>query len=76
MTELGPAADAVATMEKGKFSTAPVRTRYGFHVIQLDDVREVQFPPVAQVRPQLRQRLMRQKVEDLVKELRGKAKVE
>jgi hypothetical protein len=31
---------------------------------------------VSQVRPQLQQRLMRQKVEDIVKELRAKAKVE
>jgi peptidyl-prolyl cis-trans isomerase C len=71
-----PFADAMVALEKGKFSAAPVRTRFGFHVIQLDDVRDVQFPPLAQVQPQLRQRLMRQKVEDLVQELRAKAKVE
>jgi peptidyl-prolyl cis-trans isomerase C len=71
-----PFGDAMLALEKGKFSTVPVRTRFGFHVIQLDDVRDVQFPPVSQVRPQLQQRLMRQKVEDIVKELRAKAKVE
>jgi peptidyl-prolyl cis-trans isomerase C len=71
-----PFGDALVALEKGNFSTAPVRTRYGFHVIQLDDVRDVQFPPMTQVKPQLQQRLMRQKVEDLVRELRAKAKVE
>jgi peptidyl-prolyl cis-trans isomerase C len=71
-----PFGDALVALDKGKFSPAPVRTRYGFHVIQLDDVRDVQFPPLAQVRPQLQQRLMRQKVEDLVQDLRAKAKVE
>jgi len=71
-----PFGDALVALEKGKFTSAPVRTRYGFHVIQLDDVRDVQFPSVAQVRPQLQQRLMRQKVEDLVRDLRAKAKVE
>jgi hypothetical protein len=39
-------------------------------------VRDLNFPPIAQVRPQIQQRLMRQKVEDLVKELRAKAKIE
>jgi peptidyl-prolyl cis-trans isomerase C len=71
-----PFGDALLGLEKGKFTTAPVRTRYGYHVIFLEDVRPVQFPTVAQVRPQLRQRLIRQRVEDHVRELRGKAKVE
>jgi peptidyl-prolyl cis-trans isomerase C len=71
-----PFADAMVALEKGKFSAAPVRTRFGYHVIQLDDVRDVQFPSLAQVKPQLQQRLMRQKVEDLVKDLRAKAKIE
>jgi peptidyl-prolyl cis-trans isomerase C len=71
-----PFADAMVALEKGKFSAAPVRTRFGYHVIQLDDVRAVNFPPVAQVKPQIQQRLVRQKVEALVRELRAKAKVE
>lgn len=71
-----PFADAMMGLEKGKFTGAPVRTRFGYHVIQLDDVRAVDFPPLAQVHPQIQQRLVRQKVEDLVRELRAQAKVE
>ena len=71
-----PFADAMAALEKGKFTGSPVRTRFGYHVIQLDDVRAVDFPPLAQVRPQIQQRLVRQKVEELVRELRAQAKVE
>lgn len=71
-----PFADAMVALEKGKFTGAPVRTRFGYHVIQLDDVRAVDFPPLAQVRPQIQQRLVRQKVEALVRELRAQAKVE
>jgi peptidyl-prolyl cis-trans isomerase C len=71
-----PFADAMVALEKGKFSAAPVRTRFGYHVIRLDDVRAVNFPPLAQVKPQIQQRLVRQKVEALVRELRAKAKVE
>lgn len=71
-----PFADAMVALEKGKFTGTPVRTRFGYHVIQLDDVRAVDFPPLAQVRPQIQQRLARQKVEELVRELRAQAKVE
>jgi peptidyl-prolyl cis-trans isomerase C len=71
-----PFADAMVALEKGKFSAAPVRTRFGFHVIQLDEVRTIDFPPLAQARPQIQQRLVRQKVEALVRELRAQAKVE
>ena len=71
-----PFADAMVALAKGKVSAAPVRTRFGYHVIQLDDMRAVNFPPLAEVRPQIQQRLLRQKVEALVRELRAKAKVE
>lgn len=71
-----PFADAMVALDKGKFSAAPVRTRFGFHVIRLDDVRDVNFPPIAQVRPQIQQRLMRQRIEDLIQDLRGKARIE
>ena len=38
-------ADELVKLEKGKYTEAPVRTRFGFHIIQLDDVRPVKFPP-------------------------------
>jgi len=69
-------ADAMVKLEKGKMTEAPVRSRFGFHVIQLDDVRAVNFPPLAQVKPQIRQRLIGQRVETLIRELRAKAKIE
>ena len=68
--------DALAKLEKGKITETPVRTRYGFHVIQLDDVRPVKFPALAEVKPQVEQRLKQQKMQDLVRDLRAKAKVE
>jgi peptidyl-prolyl cis-trans isomerase C len=69
-------ADATVKLEKGKMSEAPVRSRFGFHIIQLDDVRAVNFPPLAQVRQQIEQRLVGQKVDSLIRELRAKAKIE
>jgi peptidyl-prolyl cis-trans isomerase C len=69
-------ASAMVKLEKGTTTSAPVRTRFGFHIIRLDDVRPVNFPPLAQVRPQIEQRLLQQKVENLVREMRAKAKIE
>ena len=68
--------DAMVKLEKGKMTEAPVRSRFGFHIIQLDDVRPVSFPPLAQVKPQIQQRLVEQKVQNLVRDLRAKAKIE
>ncbi len=69
-------ADAMVKLEKGKMSEAPVRSRFGFHIIQLDDVRAVNFPKLDQVRQQLQQRIVSQRVEAMIKELRGKSKIE
>ena len=69
-------ADALVKLEKGKLTETPVRSRFGFHIIMLDDVRPVNFPPLAQVSQQIQQRLVAQKVDILIRELRGKAKIE
>jgi peptidyl-prolyl cis-trans isomerase C len=69
-------ADAMVGLQKGKMTDAPVRTRFGYHIIQLDDVRPVKIPPLAEVKPQIQQRLVQLKVDKMVADLRAKAKVE
>jgi peptidyl-prolyl cis-trans isomerase C len=68
--------DAMIKLEKGKYTEAPVKTRFGFHVIQLDDVRETKFPALTEVKPRIQQQLVQNKVDELVRGLRAKAKVE
>ncbi len=68
--------DAMVKLEKGKYTETPVRTRYGYHIIQLDDVRPVKFPALAEVKPRIQQQLVQKRVEELVRGLRAKAKVE
>jgi peptidyl-prolyl cis-trans isomerase C len=69
-------ADAMVKLDKGKMTDAPVRSRFGFHVIQLDDVRAVSFPKIDQVKPQIQQGIVGQRVDAYLKELRAKAKIE
>jgi peptidyl-prolyl cis-trans isomerase C len=68
--------DAMVKLEKGKYTDTPVQTRFGFHIIQLDDVRPVKFPALNEVRQRISQQLTQQKIDDLVKSLRAKAKVQ
>jgi peptidyl-prolyl cis-trans isomerase C len=68
--------DALVKLEKGKYTETPVRTRFGFHVIQLEDVRPAKFATLAEVKPRIQQALAQSKIEELVKGLRAKAKIE
>lgn len=72
-----PAFSAVMTkLEKGKFTETPVKSDFGWHVIQLEDVRELKLPPIEEAKPQLGQQLQQRMVQQHVTDLTGKAKVE
>jgi peptidyl-prolyl cis-trans isomerase C len=68
--------EAMVKLEKGKYTETPVRTRFGYHVIQLDDVRTAKFATLAEVKPRIQQMLVQNKIEELIKGLRAKAKIE
>jgi peptidyl-prolyl cis-trans isomerase C len=67
-----PFSDAMIALQKGKFTTTPVQSQFGWHVIQVDDIREAKVPPYEEVKPQLAQRMQGQVVEQYLKELRAK----
>ncbi|MGD9869935.1 MAG: peptidylprolyl isomerase [Thauera sp.] len=71
-----PFSEAMVKLKKGSYTRTPVKSDFGYHVIQLDDVRDVKAPAFDEVKPQLEQRLQQQKVERHVLELREKAKVQ
>ena len=75
-TYVKPFADALSKLEKGKFTTQPVQTQFGWHVILLEDVRAIQFPGYDQVKPQIQSVLQEQEVQKVFAELRAKAKIE
>ena len=74
-TFVKPFADALTKLKKGEYTKTPVKTDFGYHVIQLDDTRPMTPPTYEQVKPQLQQRAQQQQVEQLVKKLRDGAKV-
>lgn len=70
-----PFSAAVSSMQPGEHSKEPVQTQFGWHVILLEDTRDVAPPAFEQVAPQLQRVLMSQRVQDYINELRGKANI-
>jgi peptidyl-prolyl cis-trans isomerase C len=70
-----PFADAVVKLQKGLYTTVPVQTQYGWHVIRVDDIRSAVPPTYDMMKDALRNNLQKQQLEKLVGDLRAKAKI-
>ena len=70
-----PFADTVSSLKKGQLADKPVQTQFGWHIIEVEDTRPVEFPPLDQVRPQLEEMLRQQTLTAYQKELREKATI-
>jgi peptidyl-prolyl cis-trans isomerase C len=67
-----PFGDAMKSTPKGKFTAQPVQTQFGWHVIEVDDVRDAKVPGYDEVKPQLQQRMQAQWLDKYFKDLRAK----
>lgn len=67
---------AMVKLAKGQMTDAPVKSQFGWHILKLEDVRDAQFPPLAEVKPQITQRLQQQKLASFRDELQKKAKTD
>lgn len=70
-----PFSDAMVGLQKGKFTPTAVQTQFGWHVIQLDDVRDTKAPSFDEVKPNLMQRAQGLLVEKHLADLRTKAAI-
>jgi peptidyl-prolyl cis-trans isomerase C len=69
--------EAMVKLEKGQYTQTPVKSQFGFHIIQLDDVRSSQgVPPFAEVKDQLLQRVNQVKMTKYRDEIRKKTKTD
>lgn len=71
-----PFSDALTSLTKGKHTEAPVKSEFGYHVIQLDDTRPLNTPPFEEIQPRLVQQAQSEQINKMVEALRAKAKVE
>lgn len=71
-----PFSEAMTKLEKGQITQTPVKSDFGWHVIRLEETRELKGPSFDEVKPQLTRRMQQQLVEQHILDLRSKAKVE
>ncbi|MCW9031940.1 MAG: peptidylprolyl isomerase [Gammaproteobacteria bacterium] len=68
--------EATAKLMKGTHSQEPVKTRFGFHIIKLEDSRIRELPKFEEVKEQIRPVIQNQRLQEYVMQLRSKAKIE
>ena len=69
-------ADALDKLNKGQISPTPVRSRFGWHVIRLDDTRDLAFPPYDELKNRIASQIQQARLRRFVAELRATAKIE
>ena len=62
-------ADAVSLMTVGAYSTEPVKTEYGYHVLMLEDTRSQEAPTLESMRQELTNAVQGKKLQDHVRTL-------
>jgi peptidyl-prolyl cis-trans isomerase C len=68
-------------LQKGQMTDKPVKSQFGYHIIQVDDVRESKAPTISEIKPQLiemmnqDQNWQRGKFNEMIAKLKAKAKV-
>jgi peptidyl-prolyl cis-trans isomerase C len=71
-----PFADAVKALKKGETTPEPVQTQYGWHIIKLEETREVTPPPFEQVKAQVTKNLIQKKLVAYVEDMKKTAKID
>ena len=67
---------AATQLQKGQMTDTPVHTQFGWHIIRVDDVRDVTPPPLEQVRAQIVQQIQQEKLQAFEEGLRKNAKIQ
>ncbi|WP_269901510.1 peptidylprolyl isomerase [Paenalcaligenes faecalis] len=68
-------AAAVEKQKKGELSAAPVESQFGWHIIQVDDSRNIEFPKFEEVKPQIEEMLRQKQLTEYQESLMKNAKV-
>jgi len=71
-----PFSDAMMKLAAGKFTETPVKSDFGWHVIQLDETRDLKLPSFDEAKGQIAQQLQQRVVQQHIDDLRAKAKVD
>ncbi|WP_129649290.1 peptidylprolyl isomerase [Peristeroidobacter agariperforans] len=75
-TMVKPFSDAVAALQPGQMTDAPVQSQFGWHVIKLEESRVTSPPPFEEVKDRVKVLVQRKKLQTYLDDLRKNAKVE
>ena len=73
---------AMVQLKKGQITDKPVKTQFGWHIIKMDDMRDVKTPPMEEIKDQLKQMIasdqnwQKAKFAELMQKLRAKARIQ
>jgi peptidyl-prolyl cis-trans isomerase C len=67
---------ALESLKKGEFTKTPVKTQFGYHIIELEDTRPQMLPPFAEVKGEVQKQLQQKRIQEAVTALRQAAKVQ
>ncbi len=67
---------AMVALKKGELTDPPIKSQFGWHIIQLDDTRQAQFPEFDAVKVQIQQRQAQAKLQKYQEDLRKAAKTD
>jgi len=68
--------DSAFKIKKGEWSKEPLKTKFGYHVIFVNDKRTREVPTFDQIKEGIRNKMVQETVADVLKKLRDKAKIE
>ena len=68
-----PFSDAVAALEDGKYTSAPVQSEFGWHVILREESRPNEPPPFESIREDVKQNIAQKKFQAYLQQLRDDA---
>jgi len=71
-----PFAEAVNKMKPGELTLKPVKTRFGYHVILVEEKNEKNYMPLNEVKLQIIEYLKRAKLQKEIQKLKDSSKVD
>lgn len=69
-------ADAMVAMKKGQISDKPVKTQFGWHILRLEETRQMDFPEYERLKPRIHQQLQQGQIRQWLKEMVSTARIE
>jgi len=68
-------ATAISSLKKSEYTSEPVKTRFGWHIIYLEDKKPIEVPALDKIKGQLAELVIKKKLSEKVSELRAKVSI-